>query len=682
MRFRVKVTAALLLAGLVPLALISAVDVKRLHDFALHAAEAQVTTELNLKREAVQAGFTRLVHLGQSLAASPVTMQAVQSFIAATDQITTQPATPVDEPALSARYQLQMDRTKGADQASLARWLGPDLDATARLLQQAYIVQNENPIGQEDALVAAQTGGAYDAAHRQVHPYFRDTLTRFGLYDIFLIEPQQGRIVYTVEKEVDFGTSLFFGPYRDTAFAHAVQAMVDDAGQTPYRFVDFEAYEPSYNDQASFLLVPLTDAAGLQGILAVQISLDFVDKVLAIGENRGQSTQAYLLGKDGALKSVPRLSKDASIGSQMSGGVAEQVRRGIEGVTQGPNHDGVQVVAASGPLSIIGLDWVLVSEIALDEAMISADAMQRTAIMTEIGVGLAIFVLGLLAAQGLLRPIRRLGQDVQHQTSSVVAALKDAAASARSAAATMAETAEETSRQSALVTGNSRATAGNVATVASATEELSASVREVVAGIRKTSDLVDGASGRAKAADVLLAELERVAGRITGMVGLINDIANRTNLLALNAAVEAAHAGTAGRGFAVVADEIRKLAVRTTSSTREIADEVRTVRETVASNVTAIRDIAKSIAQVSDQARAISTTAEQQGEVTQSIAGQMADTARRVGEVDSTIAQVETASCHASHAAGEVLAEMARVDGAAQQMDSTLTRFVDRIRTL
>ncbi|MCF8487215.1 MAG: methyl-accepting chemotaxis protein [Rhodobacteraceae bacterium] len=682
MRFRVKVTAALLVAGLVPLAVISAVDVKRLRDFALEAAEAQVTTELNLKREAVLAGFKRLVDVGESLAASPTTIQALKNFTAASDQILFMPGTPVDEQALTARYQVQLEKTKGANEASLARWLGPDLDATARLLQQAYIVGNENPIGQKDALMSAENGGLYDTVHRQVHPYFRDTLTRFGLYDIFLIEPQQGRIVYTVEKETDFGTSLFSGPYRDTAFARAVQAMVKDAGQIPYSFVDFEAYEPSYNDQASFLLVPLTDASGLQGILAFQISLDFVGKVLAIGEHRGQSTQAYLLGKDGALKSIPRLSKGASIGTLMSGGVAEQVRRGIEGVTQSANHDAVQVVAASGPLSIIGLDWVLVSEIALDEAMISADAMQRAAIMTETGVGLVIFVLGLLAAQGLLRPIRRLGQDVQRQAASVVEALKEASASARSAAETMAETAEETSRQSALVTGNSRATAGNVATVASATEELSASVREVVAGIRKTSDLVDTASDRAKASEVLLVELERVAERITGMVGLINDIANRTNLLALNAAVEAAHAGNAGRGFAVVAGEIRKLALRTTTSTSEIAGEVRTVRETVASNVMAIRDITKAITQVSDQARAMSTTAEQQGEVTQSIAGQMADTARRVGEVDSNIAQVETASGHASTAAGEVLEEMARVDGAAQQMDNTLTGFVDRIRNL
>ncbi|HTZ96957.1 MAG TPA: HAMP domain-containing methyl-accepting chemotaxis protein [Terriglobales bacterium] len=142
-------------------------------------------------------------------------------------------------------------------------------------------------------------------------------------------------------------------------------------------------------------------------------------------------------------------------------------------------------------------------------------------------------------------------------------------------------------------------------------------------------------------------ELGKSSDQIGRIIGVIDDIADQTNLLALNAAIEAARAGEQGRGFAVVADEVRKLAERTTTATKEIAQMIKNIQDETKIAVTAmeagtkqVEDGVKSTAQAGDSLKEIIQMSEQVGEMITHIATAATEQSSASEEINNNMEQI------------------------------------------
>src|SRR5262249_12322452 len=147
-------------------------------------------------------------------------------------------------------------------------------------LQALFIADNPNPVEARDRLDRPTGGGQYAAVHAQHHPFLRSVIRQTGYGDLFLIDHETGRIVYTVAKHPEFGTNLLSGPYRTTWLSRAFRVAEGAIEADFVQLGDFESYTPALGAPAAFVAAPIFDAGHRLGVVALRTPLARIDAVM------------------------------------------------------------------------------------------------------------------------------------------------------------------------------------------------------------------------------------------------------------------------------------------------------------------------------------------------------------------------------------------------------------------
>lgn len=427
-----KLIAAFMLIGLIPFAVAGIVTLylagEEIHDQAFQ----KLVAVREIKKDGIEKYFAGIRDQSITFAQDRMIIDAMREFRGAFNAFKTEnnvQAADIDRMKTELRTYYTGQFAPEFEKQNSGKKAGVDaifdaLDDEAIAAQYHYIQANANALGEKHKLDRAQDKSSYSSLHAKYHPAIRIFLEKFGYYDIFLVDPKSGDIVYSVFKELDYATSLKDGPYASTNFAAAFQSALK-LNKGEFAFVDFAQYRPSYDAPASFIASPIYEGAALQGVLVFQMPLDRITAIMSQRGGLGKTGETYLVGKDNLMRSDSFLDPEnhsvvASFRNPEKGSVKTKASQaaldGQAGAEIVMDYNGQPVLSAYTPADIIGVRWAMLAEIDQAEAF-AAEASMRNSLL-----GIALAGLLLITAAGYF-----IARSIANPVNGMTVAMKDLA---------------------------------------------------------------------------------------------------------------------------------------------------------------------------------------------------------------------------------------------------------------
>ena len=368
-------------------------------------------------------------------AISPSTAQAISDFADAYAELDSQEPSGDDQDALETYYVDIVAPTLSAvrDRPVSAVSLLPRGPAAVQL-QANYVVPSDGGGG---LLTDAGDGSRWSELHSSLHQPFDEFAIQNGLDDFYLIEPIRNTIVYSTAKDVSFATSLLTGPQSGSSLAVLIQSFSDEPEPGVAVVRDFASYVAAGDEPSLFVATPVFADGSLAGFVALRIGPDKISSITtndSSWRSQGETGETYVVAGDGLMRSDARgfiEDRESYLSDVIATGAATETEaRSMEAfgttvlfqhiddddvdaalddgprVVETSNYLEIDVLQARRSLDIEGLEWAMITEVAMEELNEPIVDFGRNLL---IAIGLFLVTITFLAVRWsdrLLQPLR------------------------------------------------------------------------------------------------------------------------------------------------------------------------------------------------------------------------------------------------------------------------------------
>jgi class 3 adenylate cyclase len=403
------------------------------------SVESQLEAVRDTRIQALEIGFDRLETRVATLAANPSVGAALADLSSGFEAIN-EDITPAQVAQLTDLYEteaLPPFVDAGVD-------IPPDelvpAAAAGRYVQHHYIAENPDGFDERDGLDDAGDGSVYSAAHAVHHPLLRALMENAGMDDLLLLDAETANVVYSTKKRIDLGTNGVSGPYANDGLGEVLgdltSVAVGDAVVSDTFF-----YVPTSGAPVFFIAAAVRSGPEVVGAVVAEVPVEALNAVMTADQDwqllgLGDTGESYVVGVDGTLRSESRAwiedpddylrrhadrydDQDATdliatVGSPVllqpvdNAAVTTAADDGKQFLGTVTNYLGVETLAASAPVDVSGLDWVVVVERNTSETDKALSSFLRT-VLIELAILLPIIALvGFFLARTLTRPAHSL----------------------------------------------------------------------------------------------------------------------------------------------------------------------------------------------------------------------------------------------------------------------------------